>query len=135
MPICNPFEAYTIPSNLVPSIANTRSRKQSKENYSALVSDLESTGYKADLLTFEIGSLGHFNRESINAIQAILPELTRRIASDLLSLSKIAITFSKLIFEARLGEMWNTRLVVLNLFPIHPLYDSATFLVILCTFS
>ena len=92
---------------------------QSKENYSVLVSDQESTGYKADLLTFEIGSLGHFNRESVNVIKTILPELTRRrIASDLLALSKIAITCSKLIFEARLGESWNTSLQLVSSPPI-----------------
>jgi len=66
-------------------------RKQTKPNYIALINDLEAMGFSAKLDTLEVGSLGHFEKEAIATLHAILPNLTRsRISRLLLELSKIA---------------------------------------------
>ena len=101
----------TVPSNTVKNIMNARVRKQSKTNYIHLVNDLESLGHSVHLHTAELGSLGHFNPETVSEVHSILPSKSKSvIRKDLLDLSKVAITCSKIIFEARLHSDWNTHL-------------------------
>ena len=86
-------------------------------NYVALINDLEAMGFSANLDTLEVGSLGHFEKEAIATLHAILPNLTRsRISRLLLELSKIAVGCSSHIFHARRSATWN-----LNTLLIHPM--------------
>ena len=78
-----------------------RERKRTKPSYIALINDLEAMRFSANLDTLEVGSLGHFDKEAIATLHAILPNLTRsRISRLLLELSKIAVGCSSHIFHA-----------------------------------
>uniref|UniRef100_A0A1X7UFF2 Reverse transcriptase zinc-binding domain-containing protein n=1 Tax=Amphimedon queenslandica TaxID=400682 RepID=A0A1X7UFF2_AMPQE len=99
----------TIPSNNMASLTNARERKQRKENYISLVSDLSSRGYATDLETVEIGALGHFLQCSINSIQQVLPHLSKRFLrnSFISQLSFPAISCSYAIFNSRHNSEWS----------------------------
>ena len=98
-----------------------RERKQTKPNYTTLINDLEAMGFSAnlDILVLEVGSLGHFEKEAIATLHAILPNLTRsRISRLLLELSKIAVGCSSHIFHARRSATWNLNTPLIRLFPM-----------------
>ena len=99
----------TIPCNNVTNLTNARERKQKKENYLSLVSDLSSLGYSADLETIEIGSLGHFLQCSVNSIHHLLPSLSKRTLSNrfISYLSFPAIACSYAIFNCRHNSEWS----------------------------
>jgi len=61
----------------LPLLRHYALRKQTKPNYIALINDLEAMGFSANLDTLEVGSLGHFDKEAIATLHAILPNLTR----------------------------------------------------------
>ena len=93
----------TIPMNTSNGLKAARSRKQSKQIYISLVNDLITKGYSVNYDTIEIGSLGHFERDSISALHSILPNLSiKSISHSMLLLSKIAIMCSRHIFLSRL---------------------------------
>ena len=74
-------------------------------------------GFSANLDTLGVGSLGHFDKEAIATLHAILPNLMRsRISCLLLELSKIAVGCSSHIFHARRSATWNAPLI--RLFPM-----------------
>ena len=99
----------TIPINTKDGLLNARNRKQAKRNYIELLGDLHARGFIADLETVEIGSLGHFSAESINSIHSILENLNGRVVQNLmLSLSKIAISCSRSIFNCRGQSVWSS---------------------------
>ena len=66
----------TIPKNTSNGLKAARSRKQSKQIYISLINDLITKRYSVNYDTIEIGSLGHFERESISALHSILPNLS-----------------------------------------------------------
>ena len=98
----------TVPTNTVQNLKNAKARKESKESYLSLLTDLESTNYTTDLATIEIGALGHFTKESVNALHKIIPSQPKKsISKSLLEQSKIATSCSAHIFNARLSTTWN----------------------------
>ena len=108
----------TVPIHTKDGLQAARERKQTKPNYIALINDLEAMGFSANLDTLEVGSLGHFDKEAIATLHAILPNLTRsRISRLLLELSKIAVGCSSLIFHAR-SATWNLNTPLIRLFPM-----------------
>ena len=99
----------TVPANTLENIANARMRKQTKQNYISLLTDLEAAGFSANLDTLEIGSLGHFTKEAITTFHAIHEAQNRRSTANLLhKLSKIAVACSAHIFQARCSTDWNS---------------------------
>ena len=62
----------TIPINAKEGLHNAREWKLSKENYIALLGDLQSRGFIAQLEIMEVGSLGHFSSACIHSIHTIL---------------------------------------------------------------
>ena len=108
----------TVPINTKDGVQAARERKQTKPNYIALINDLETMGFSANLDTLEVGSLGHFHKEAIATLHAILPNLTRNgISRLLLELSKITVGCSH-IFHARRSATWNLNTPLIRLFPI-----------------
>ena len=64
----------TVPWNNLTSIKNARARKQGKTNYQLLASNLSAQGYQVQLLTIEIGSLGHYTHEAYTALRLAVPQ-------------------------------------------------------------
>ena len=90
------MQELTVPANMAQSMVNARNRKQSKQAYVSLVNAVMTAGYNVDYDTIEIGSLGYFNQESINAIHsAVLSVKRSTIKKDLLSTSKVAVACSR----------------------------------------
>ena len=80
-------------------------RKEAK--YAPLVNDLEQKNYQVSYQTMEIGTLGHFTSSARNAIKSIDTALSKsEITVLLLSLSKIAFSCSKLIFQDQASQAW-----------------------------
>ena len=98
----------TICINTQSGFENSRVRKQSKSNYIALANDLEACGYSADLVTLEVGSLGHFTKDAINSLRSTAPAISKVGANCiLLEIAKIAIICSFQLFQARQCVSWN----------------------------
>ena len=80
-------------------------RKEAK--YAPLVNDLEQKNYQVSYRTMEIRTLGHFTSSARKAIKSLDTDLSKsEITVLLLSLSKIAISCSKFIFQARASQAW-----------------------------
>ena len=98
----------TIPHNSVESINNARVRKCLKENYQQTLSDLERKGFSSNLLTIEIGSLGHWTHESLSNLKAA-PSLSKRIARAIMDKAATKVVgASQIIFNARVERTWSS---------------------------
>ena len=92
----------TICINTQSGFENSHVRKQSKSHYIALANDLDAAGYSSDLMTLEVGSLGHFTKDAINSLQYTVPAISKAVANFiLLELAKITILCSFQLFQAR----------------------------------
>ncbi len=58
----------TVPNNTPDNLKQARQRKQSKSEYLSLFEDIENSGWSVTYDTIEIGSLSHYQQETINAI-------------------------------------------------------------------
>ena len=58
----------TVPNNTPDNLKQARQRKQNKSEYLSLFEDIENSGWSVTYDTIEIGSLGHYQQETINAI-------------------------------------------------------------------
>ena len=97
----------TVPFNSPDSINTAHNFKTSK--YQILLSDLETRGYIADLVTIEVVALGHYFRRSCSSLHRVLPSLSKTIIRKLMDdTGKLAITASQRIFMARREEYWNS---------------------------
>ena len=89
----------TIPSNTPHALLQARQRKQDKIEYNSLVEDISSKGWSVVYDTVEIGSLGHFSKDTILTIKTVL--------SSILTDSSLAISQSHKIL---LTACWNKKL-------------------------
>ena len=97
----------TVPTNTPEGLQEARRQKQLKPNYLALLNDLETLGFQSVLETIEVGTLGHFNNQTIASLHALLPNLQRNsVRRILLDLSKTSVSCSAHIFNARLSTTW-----------------------------
>ena len=96
----------TIPHNLPESLRAAHIRKQSKVNYGCVLSDLERSGFTSDLVTLEIGSLGHwrFNLATQLASHLDLPKAVVKSVLD--NAAKVSIAGSHQLFLARHDKHW-----------------------------
>ena len=97
----------TVPWNSSSSIENARVRKQAKASYQFLASDLHAKGFKVNLLTIEIGCLGHYTNDAYSTLKTAAPSSSskdRRAA--LQQAAKAAIAGSHTIFKARSVNQW-----------------------------
>ena len=63
----------TVPTNTPTGLNQAQTRKQNKPEYSNLATDLESLGWKVNYNEVEIGSLGHFTQDTVEAVTDTLP--------------------------------------------------------------
>ena len=97
----------TVCHNSISSIESARKRKQDKQPYSELTSDLEMAGHTLFYDTIEIGSLGHYLKSSIQALASTIPNARRQDLTKLItSLAKTAIGCSATIFHTRNSPIW-----------------------------
>ena len=107
----------TVPTNTTQGIQNARTRKQSKEAYLSLIEDISSCKWSVTYDTIEIGSLGHYTSDSVNAVKNCLTQfhsdsvplnLKSTALNILISASKVAISCSRTIFLAHRITSWNS---------------------------
>ena len=73
----------TCSTNTKSNLAAARSRKQNKEAYEILFSDMANQGWTVDYETLEVGSLGHYQNEMRPLLSSAL-NLPKRPTQDLL---------------------------------------------------
>ena len=98
----------TVPFNSLEALSAARSRKSLKSRYLQLVTDLEDKGWLVSYYTIEIGSLGHYDKSAIRTLLDAFPLSKNEAKQVLFSLSKIAVSCSYHIFNARLTTSWDT---------------------------
>ena len=97
----------TCSTNTKSNLAAARSRKQNKEAYGILFSDMANQGWTVDYETLEVGSLGHYQKEMRPLLSSAL-NLPKRPTQDLLDrCAKAAISCSYHIFLARNSPSWS----------------------------
>ena len=84
----------TIPINTKEGLQNARDRKLAKENYITLIRDLNTKGFKAEVETVDVGSLGNFSSDTIQSVRYLLNHLKCRSICTLLSLQISYIMFT-----------------------------------------
>lgn len=99
----------TVPHNSLDSISNAHRRKEGKENYCSLLSDLEAKRFSAAYQAIEIGSLGHSLPRSLKTLRRHLPYIPKPDLQSMFdSAAKVAIAASYNIFLARREHSWNS---------------------------
>ena len=94
----------TVPTNTPEGLEEARRRKQLKPNCLALLNDLEAS---SALETIEVGTLGHFNNQTIVSLHTLLPNLKKnQVRRLLLDLNKISVSCLAHIFNASHSTMW-----------------------------
>ena len=105
----------TVPNNTPENLQQARHRKQNKSEYLSLFEDISGRGWSVTYDTVEIGLLGHYQKDTIDAIKSILPSVssdsraaTSQAHKVLLSASKTAMLCSRSIILAHKCLNWNT---------------------------
>ncbi len=101
-------KSITILELTVPFETNiTKAREYKTNKYSSLVTDIESAGYKCNLICFEIGSRGLVSKSNKAQFKKIAKLAQSKRARDLWAQSsKIAVSCSYVIFNARFEREW-----------------------------
>ena len=100
----------TVPNNSPKALSNARLRKRNKENYQLVLSELDRIGFKASLITLEIGALGHSLPQTHSDLKGGLPCLTKRKIRHLFDVAGIiSITCPQSLFRARTELAWSNR--------------------------
>ena len=100
----------TVPYNSPEALRNARQRKESKENYQLLLSELDRLGYRASLTTLEVGALGHSLPWTHAELRRLLPCVEKRKIRQLFDKAgRISITCSHAIFRGRSELNWNEK--------------------------
>ena len=98
----------TVPWNSEDSLASAKRHKSSKENYQLLLSDLFSQNIRAELITLEIGCLGHHTNDLFCALKHLAPHCSKGDRYQLRdNLSRSVIASSYTIFKAHRSPTWN----------------------------
>ena len=105
----------TVPFNSPESMNNARTRKENKQNYQLVLSELDRKGVKASLTTLEIGALGHTLTQTLSDLKRTIPGLSSRECRQIFDdAGKMAITCSHAIFNARNELTWSTNRPLLS---------------------
>ena len=89
-----------VPYNSPEALRNARQRKESKENYQLLLSELDRLGYRASLTTLEVGALGHSLPRTHAELRRLLPCVEKRKIRQLFDKAgRISITCFHAIFR------------------------------------
>jgi len=84
-------------------------RAQKEDRYRSLLQNLQrtSTGLTVDLITIEIGCLGHFMPEAISRVAKACQVAKKTVPTLFEQGARIAVSCSHRIFNARASPMWN----------------------------
>ena len=105
----------TVPNNSISGLMQARVRKQHKEEYAFLISDLEDREWKVTYNTIEVGSLGHFSQTSNNAIGGFLMTIDPgSIQKIMIKAARVSISCSHQIFLAHKSSLWPSNRPLLN---------------------
>ena len=105
----------TVPYDTRENLNGARYRKSNKSSYLELVSDLETKGYSATLITCEISSLCNSLPVCHKAIQKLFPLIARSTICVVFdAAAKIAISTSFSIFLARKELDWPSERPLFN---------------------
>ena len=97
----------TVPWNSEDSLASAKRYKTSKENYQLVLSDLSSQNIRAELITLEIGCLGHHTNDLFCALKHLAPHCSKSDRYQLRdNLSRSVIASSYTIFKAHRSPTW-----------------------------
>ena len=102
-------------SNSLNAMKEARRRKESKQNYQSLLSDLCKKGLDASYLTLEIGALGHHPPDFPKRLANFLgiKDQRNKLRSILDDAGKIAISSSQIIFWAKDCQSWDPKKLLL----------------------
>ena len=101
------FLELTVPFNSPEALAAARSRKSFKSNYLQLATDLEDSGWSVSYFTLEVGSLGNFEPNATRTLADAFLLSKQEAKQILMKLSRIAVSCSYHIFNARLCSTWD----------------------------
>jgi len=95
----------TIPTNTQQHLLAARARKE--DRYGCLLYDLQQTGLTVDLISIEVGCLGHFMPETLVQVASAccVPKKTVRLLFE--QAARIAISCSYRIFNSRASCEWD----------------------------
>ena len=100
----------TVPMNSLPNILATKERKQQKQHFNSLVSDILAAGKLSSItyFTLEVGSLGHYlPTDAHHSMELLFPVQHSKWHRNFLDhLGKIAINCSYHIFNCRKLPTW-----------------------------
>ena len=98
----------TVPWNSEDNLAGAKRTKSTKKNYQLALSDLANLNITAELVTLEIGCLGHHTNDLFCALKHITPSSGKSERYELREfLSKSVIASSQTIFKAHSSTVWN----------------------------
>ena len=86
----------TAPNNTPDGLINARHRKQHKQEYLSLAEDISRSDWTVTYDTIEIGSLGHYSKDSLESIKSVLPSFNDYLIPDKLHW-KLKILFILLV--------------------------------------
>jgi len=106
----------TIPYNSPESLSKAKERKEFKQNYQLVLSDLDARGLSSSLFTIEIGALGHWLPCTCSALRRCFPSLNKSTTTQLLDLAGSLFGGSCLphYFCARKSPMWNSEVRIFS---------------------
>ena len=103
----------TIPYNSPESLSKAKERKEFKQNYQLVLSDLDARGLSSSLFTIEIGAIGHWLPCTCSALRRCFPLLNKSTTTQLLDLAASSVVAaSHIIFHAQKSPMWNSEVAV-----------------------
>jgi len=82
-------------------------RAQKEDGYSSLLQDLQHTGLAVDLVTIEIGYLGHFMPEIISRVAKACQVAKRSVWALFEQGARTSVSCSYRIFNARTSVVWH----------------------------
>ena len=82
-------------------------RNRKEDCYGSLLTDLQQAGFSVNLVTIEVGCLGHFMPETVSKLSDVchLPKNTIRCI--LQQAARVAISCSYRIFNSRASTTWD----------------------------
>jgi len=82
-------------------------KTRKEDRYGSLLSDLQHAGYVVDLVTIEVGCLGHFMPETVSKLSTVCHLPKRSINQILQRAARVAISCSYRIFNSRTSMLWD----------------------------
>ena len=95
----------TVPTNTQQHLLAARARKE--DRYGSLLYDLQRTGLVVDLISIEIGCLGHFMPETLAQVNTACCVSKKTVRSLFEQAARIAISCSYRSFNSRASPEWD----------------------------